>query len=242
MTAEDDKHDSDRARAVAEARRKHSERELEAAHAAARSQTDAAMMRTLERAADLEDDSKVHDLRALARKHGLELPASPPPPRPDSGAAVTKPSPAALAASRAEPAEEVDWRRALEPSPVPASAPRILIVDDDPAIASTLADVLREEGYRVVPAADGADGIKRLFEVGRVDVVLLDMQMPVCDGFAFLRMLNASPWATTPVVIISAFSPPRDRFEGDHLVLHKPLDLPRVLEVIREQVRAARGR
>lgn len=237
--------ESDRARELAAARRRHSELELETAHQRTREKTAAAMASALEATAAIpEEDSKVHDLRELAKKHGVpwpppNAPASPP----GSDGLPTRPSPAALAASRQEPDEpEPDWRRALEPSPAPLSAPRILVVDDDPTIAATLRDVLLEEGYRVWTAGDGVEGMRRVFQMERVDVVLLDMQMPRADGMAFLEMLDASPWAATPVIVISAYAPPRTKLAGDPVVLHKPLDLPKALETIREQVRVARGR
>jgi DNA-binding response OmpR family regulator len=57
----------------------------------------------------------------------------------------------------------------------------LLIVDDDPDIAETLSEFLRDEGHRVRVAANGAEGL-RLLNDGYPDVVLLDVEMPVLDG------------------------------------------------------------
>jgi CheY-like chemotaxis protein len=66
----------------------------------------------------------------------------------------------------------------------------ILVVEDDPDIAESLCDVLRSEGYDVVTASNGKEGLDRLEEMGRPCLILLDLMMPVMSGGEFLAVLR----------------------------------------------------
>jgi CheY-like chemotaxis protein len=80
----------------------------------------------------------------------------------------------------------------------------VLIVDDDPAIRDVLCLYLEREGFLVVTAADGAEGLACVRR-HRPDVVLLDLAMPGVDGAEALRAIRTDPdLATTPVVILTA--------------------------------------
>ncbi len=109
--------------------------------------------------------------------------------------------------------------------------PRLLVVDDRPENRDTLCGLLRLVGFRCTEAVDGADGLAQ-WERDRPDLVLMDLRMPVLDGFAAieaLRRLEAQRgWPRTPVVAISASVydvDPRDLaargFDG---FLTKPID------------------
>jgi two-component system, chemotaxis family, chemotaxis protein CheY len=78
----------------------------------------------------------------------------------------------------------------------------ILIVDDDPAIRATVAEILISEGYTVTTAINGADGLQVL---DRSDpaLVLLDMRMPILDGWGFARALQ-SRGIQTPILVMTA--------------------------------------
>ena len=68
---------------------------------------------------------------------------------------------------------------------------RILVVDDDPQIRASLRKVLRAEGYEVVLAADGQQGVEK-FNAERIDLLLLDLNMPVKSGWdTFERLTNS---------------------------------------------------
>lgn len=67
--------------------------------------------------------------------------------------------------------------------------PRVLIVDDDPAIRLLCAATLREDGYDVIQAANGQEGLDRALN-DSPDVVLLDISMPVLDGFGLAEALR----------------------------------------------------
>jgi CheY-like chemotaxis protein len=81
----------------------------------------------------------------------------------------------------------------------------VLVVDDDRDIRDALSDVLQDESYSVVCAADGEEGIARLRAQPAPAVVLLDWMMPRCDGACFLRHQRADPaLAAIPVVLLTA--------------------------------------
>ena len=77
----------------------------------------------------------------------------------------------------------------------------ILVIDDEPDIRSTVADILEDEGYRVEQAASAAEAEARLRD-GSFDLLLLDIWMPGEDGLQFLQRLAASG-LDQPVVMMS---------------------------------------
>lgn len=72
----------------------------------------------------------------------------------------------------------------------PARRPRVLVVDDDPAIRLVCATSLGLDGYDVIEAANGQEAIDLAF-TGAADVILLDISMPVLDGFGVAAALRA---------------------------------------------------
>ena len=89
---------------------------------------------------------------------------------------------------------------------------RILVIEDEDAIADFLVRGLREEGFAVERAADGSVGWNRL-EEGGWDLVLLDWWLPKTDGLTLLRRLRKSD-QTTPVLFLTAKDAVSDRVEG----------------------------
>ena len=69
----------------------------------------------------------------------------------------------------------------------------VLVVDDEPLIAMALEAALEDAGYRVATAANGRQGLERLAEGPRPDLVLLDMMMPVMNGPAMLAAMATDP-------------------------------------------------
>ncbi len=113
-----------------------------------------------------------------------------------------------------------------------ASAHRVLLIEDDPDIRETMADVLSSEGYSVIEAADGLEGLERARE-RRPEVILLALMMPRMDGGAFREAQQADEaLADIPVVIVSAAL--ADRVHALHAAahLHKPFDMDELLGVI----------
>src|SRR5262245_23347852 len=89
---------------------------------------------------------------------------------------------------------------------------RILIVEDDPAIADFLTRGLREEGFAVTHATDGADGQRRL-QTESWDVVLLDCWLPKMDGLTVLRQFRQQG-GSSPVLMLTARDAVADRVRG----------------------------
>ncbi|HET7028374.1 MAG TPA: response regulator transcription factor [Candidatus Limnocylindrales bacterium] len=81
------------------------------------------------------------------------------------------------------------------------SAPRILIVDDDPGLLVLLADQLRGDGYEVQTARDGEEALRRLSS-GWPDLLVVDMMMPRKDGLTLAREIKAN--ADLPIIVLSA--------------------------------------
>lgn len=80
---------------------------------------------------------------------------------------------------------------------------RILVVDDDRGIREFVHSVLADEGYEVAEAVDGRDALQQA-DVARPDVILLDMRMPVMDGWEFARTYRQRPGPHAPIVIVTA--------------------------------------
>ena len=115
----------------------------------------------------------------------------------------------------------------------------VLIVDDDLHIRETLASVFDDEGYTVKVAKHGEDAINQL----RSDpertpcVILLDLMMPVMDGFQFRReLLRDATYSNIPVVILSAGADLQRRTQTLHVssTLRKPVRLADVLKVVEQ--------
>ena len=82
---------------------------------------------------------------------------------------------------------------------------RILVVDDDRFLREVLAEIFSAEGHAVYEAGHGGQALELLASGCRPGIILLDIMMPVMDGFGFLERKNADPAiAAIPVIVISA--------------------------------------
>jgi two-component system chemotaxis response regulator CheY len=82
---------------------------------------------------------------------------------------------------------------------------RILVVEDDPDSREFLATLLKLEGYTVVTANDGLEGIERV-ETDHPDIIISDICMPNLDGLEMVKRLRQSPeYKRIPIVMLSAF-------------------------------------
>ena len=114
---------------------------------------------------------------------------------------------------------------------------RILVVDDDPSVREMLTRVLTGEGYLVWAAANGAEALKIAAAV-QLDLVLLDLNMPVKSGWDTFESLTANnPWLA--VIIITARSNQLFTALGSGVgaLLEKPLDFPRLLQTVSNLLR-----
>jgi CheY-like chemotaxis protein len=121
-------------------------------------------------------------------------------------------------------AQAMEWPAA----PIWSSSRRILVVDDDRDIRELLVELLGGEGYLVSSAADGRQALWEA-HAHRPDVILLDLMMPVMDGYQFrAAQLEDPDLAQVPVVIISAFD---HRLEAA-AVIQKPFLVEELLATV----------
>jgi two-component system, OmpR family, response regulator len=119
---------------------------------------------------------------------------------------------------------------------------RVLLVEDEPRLARSLARALREEGYAVDAALAGDDGLHQA-ESCAYDAIILDVMLPKLDGWQVLERLRRVK--TTPVLMLTARDATRDRVRGldsgadDYLV--KPFDLSELLARLRALIRRSAG-
>lgn len=108
--------------------------------------------------------------------------------------------------------------------------PTLLVVDDDRPIRDTLAELLAEDGYRVLTASHGSHALDTI-RGEHVCMVLLDLMMPTKSGWQVLAELVGDPQLPrVPVGVISALV--TETPLGTVGVLHKPLDLDRLLSLV----------
>jgi two-component system nitrogen regulation response regulator NtrX len=118
-------------------------------------------------------------------------------------------------------------------------APQVLIIDDEPALRDIMAEALAAEGYRVTTAVDGVEGLARVRE-RRPELIVLDLMMPVLDGWAFMEAYRELVEDETPIVGVSAHMTPdvagRLRTLGVKACLPKPFDLDELVSCAREAI------
>jgi len=121
-----------------------------------------------------------------------------------------------------------------------------LVVDDDPASRSIARKFLESEKWRVEEAENGAEGLKKALATG-FELILLDLMMPVMDGFEFLRRLRQGdgPSATSPVVVVTAMDLSADErarlMEGTKEIVSKSGgDIGQALDEVRKLLAPAR--
>ena len=121
-------------------------------------------------------------------------------------------------------------------------AVRLLIVEDEPPLRSSLAEALREEGYAVDEAADGEEGLAKARLVD-YDAIVLDVMLPKLNGFDVLARLRSRK--KTPVLMLTARNLMPDRVCGldtgadDYLA--KPCELPELFARVRAVIRRTAG-
>ncbi len=110
---------------------------------------------------------------------------------------------------------------------------RVLVVDDDESISEFVRLALQDNGHEVQRALNGAEALERVREVPP-DLILLDLRMPIMNGWEFSQAYRARPGAHAPIVVLSAA---RDAAESAAQVdaaayLAKPFDLRSLLDVV----------
>jgi two-component system, chemotaxis family, chemotaxis protein CheY len=115
-----------------------------------------------------------------------------------------------------------------------------LVVDDDPSIRDLLAEELRYRGYSVIIARNGSEALDCLHAM-TPDVIVLDLMMPVMDGWTFVeRYRNHAGRRAAPIIAVSAEGdlPPGYESLGVTAFLRKPFDLNELANCIAQLTRA----
>jgi two-component system, OmpR family, response regulator MprA len=134
-------------------------------------------------------------------------------------------------------------RAAARPAPAPGRE-RLLVVDDDPDVRDSLERALRHAGYAVATAAHGGDALAAVAR-SPVDLIVLDVLMPIVDGFAACQRLRERGDAT-PILVLTARDAVDDRVTGlevgadDYLV--KPFALRELLARVHALLRRGQSR
>jgi CheY-like chemotaxis protein len=115
-----------------------------------------------------------------------------------------------------------------------SAKPLILVVDDDLSTVEALSSLLEDEGYDVLQAFNGKVALNQLRTLPRPNAIILDLMMPVMDGWEFRRQQQQmADAASIPVVVVSALRQAKP-FEGAAAVLTKPLDIDALLGVMNQ--------
>jgi len=113
-------------------------------------------------------------------------------------------------------------------------AASVLVVDDDPNLVRLMSKFLKLEGFSPVPAANGQEALTYLRGGGDASVILLDLRMPVMDGWAFRREQRGDPViANIPIVILSGIETDGVQELDAAAAFHKPVSFPEVVGVLR---------
>src|SRR5215467_2651252 len=111
----------------------------------------------------------------------------------------------------------------------------ILVIEDDDSIRETLQEALAMEGYEVLLAANGKEALDIIHDGARPGLALLDLMMPVMDGWHFLEELDVH----MPIVVVSAYVHGAKTMTAAALLrrpvgfMTKPINLDTLLEVVR---------
>ncbi len=120
---------------------------------------------------------------------------------------------------------------------------RILIAEDEPAVASLVVEALNAEGFATTVVGDGSEALERSCS-GEFDLVILDIGLPSQDGLAVLHELRALGHSV-PVVILTAMGSPGDKVTGLYAgaddYVSKPFDLGELVARIRARLRDHQG-
>ena len=118
-------------------------------------------------------------------------------------------------------------------------SPLVLVVDDDADIRAAIAETLDDEGYRVAQAANGMAALDFLRRGASPALILLDLWMPVLDGWGFLeRRETDASLAAVPVIVMSA-SPFERHVPGVQRLLKKPIRFEVLLDAVAAAVEPA---
>lgn len=87
----------------------------------------------------------------------------------------------------------------------------ILIVDDSKTVRNLVAFIMKKEGFKVVTAEDGLDGLEKLYSAEKIDLIVSDINMPRMDGFTFIKSVREQEaYRDIPIVVLSTEGQEKD--------------------------------
>ncbi len=113
---------------------------------------------------------------------------------------------------------------------------KILIVDDESRIRKLVRDFLIKKDYEVLEAANGQEAVDLFFSQNHIDLIILDIMMPVMDGWQACREIRAS--SDVPIIMLSAKSDERDELLGFELGIDEYVEKPFSPKVLTARVEA----
>lgn len=119
-------------------------------------------------------------------------------------------------------------------------AKKILVIEDDNSIRELLTELLEGEGYIVRSSANGQEGLLSLESGFIPDLILVDLMMPVMDGYSFRKeQMKNDQWAKIPTVVMSAESGAKEKLKPYHVTafLSKPVELDHILHTVAENIK-----
>ncbi len=117
---------------------------------------------------------------------------------------------------------------------------KILLVEDDLSIRELLVEIFENEGYQVSSSLNGLEGIKSL-QTETPDLIVMDIMMPVMDGYAFRKEMLADPKSSSiPLLALSAQTQSIEKLAdyGITNFIKKPLELDELLEAVRNLLKS----
>lgn len=120
-----------------------------------------------------------------------------------------------------------------EPRRRPRFPPLLLVVEDEPDLLDLMSEALASQGYRVATAKHGLEALQRIGEQ-EPQLILLDMRMPVMDGWTFAKLLREQYWRRIPLVVVTAAEDSKLRAAevGADSYLGKPFGLQQLYDIV----------
>jgi len=119
---------------------------------------------------------------------------------------------------------------------------RVLIIDDSKTVRNLVAFIMKKEGFRVLSAEDGFDGLEKLYAAEQVDLIICDVNMPRMDGFTFIRNVREQDlYRDLPIIVLSTEGQEKDIQTGIKLGANMYMVKPAQPEKLVRNVRMLLG-
>lgn len=118
----------------------------------------------------------------------------------------------------------------------PTKRPLVLVVDDDADTRASLSELLADHGFQVLAVEDGQKALELLAREPRPDLVVLDLWMPVMDGWTVAKRVMAGEPPSVPIIVVTAAGAHFGYPISPRYVLRKPIDSDRFLRLVSDLV------